>query len=134
LDKKGVSNFGVRWRVKDLQSDGLALAAELSASQQWHVEQRGPFEAGFGKPAPKLEHHLHIPFIVMTAASTDEFRLRHGDPATPERIAEWLRMSLRAWTEGQCDGVVTYCLDKSPESPVFPLTQKLLGEFMGRPR
>ena len=29
LDKKGVSNFGVRWQVKDLQAEGLRLAAGL---------------------------------------------------------------------------------------------------------
>ena len=70
----------------------------------------------------------------MTAGSADEFRLRHGDPASPERIAEWLRMSLRAWSEGQCDGVVTYCLDKRPESEVFPLAKKLFQDFRDKPR
>jgi hypothetical protein len=48
----------------------------------------------------------------MTAAESHEFRLRHGDPATPERMAEWLRFSLESLKAGQCDGVVTYCLDK----------------------
>ena len=53
----------------------------------------------------------------------------HGDAAAPERIAEWLRMSLQAWKDGKCDGVVTYCLDKRPQSRTFPLAQKLLHEF-----
>ncbi|HEY5909234.1 MAG TPA: hypothetical protein VJA21_01375, partial [Verrucomicrobiae bacterium] len=58
-----------------------------------------------------------------------EFKLRHGEPASPERIADWLRMSLQAWQDGRCDGVVTYCLDKGPQSVTFPLAQKLLREF-----
>ena len=55
--------------------------------------------------------------------------MRHGDPATPERIAEWLRMSLQAWRDGKCDGVATYCLDKRPESQSYRLAQKLFREF-----
>ncbi len=65
----------------------------------------------------------------MTAGDIREFGERHGDPATPERVAAQLRLSLQAWREGQCDGVVTYCLDKRSQSPTFPLAQKLFHEF-----
>ena len=123
LDKKGVSNFGVRWQVKDLQTEGLRLAAGLDQPQQWQVSQRGAFEAGFGDRIKPPEHRFHVPFIVMTAGDASEFRLRHGDPASPERIAEWLRFCLQAWREGKCDGVVTYCLDKQPGSRAFDLAR-----------
>jgi hypothetical protein len=73
------------------------------------------------------------PFISMTAGDAQEFRQRHGDPASPERIADWLRVSLQAWRDGRCDGVVTYCLDKSPRSTTFPLAQKLFREFRKGP-
>ena len=72
---------------------------------------------------------FHIPFMLMTAATTSEFRLRHGDPASAERMAEWLGMCLQAWRDGQCDGVVTYCLEKQPQSEVFPLARKLFREY-----
>jgi len=65
----------------------------------------------------------------MTAASSGEFAVRHGQPATPERMASQLRLSLEAWRDGKCDGVVTYCLDKRPQSQLFPLAQKLFREF-----
>jgi hypothetical protein len=65
----------------------------------------------------------------MTAAQTEEFRLRHGDPATPKRIAAQLRASLLAWSQGTCDGVVTYCLDKQPASETFPWAAKLFQKF-----
>jgi len=124
-----VSNFGVRWRLSDLRAEGLELAANLGEPQRWRVGQRGPFDAGFGSAIQKGQRRFHIPFIVMTAGSAGEFRQRHGEPASPERIAQWLRMSLQAWREDQCDGVVTYCLDKRSQSETFPLAQKLFREF-----
>ena len=132
LDKKGVSNFGVRWQVKDLRAEGLRLAGGLDQPQQWQVSQRGAFEAGFGDRIKPPERRFHVPFIVMTAGDASEFRLRHGDPASPERIAEWLRFCLQAWREGKCDGVVTYCLDKQPRSRIFDLARDLFGQY--RPR
>jgi hypothetical protein len=128
FDKKGVSNFGVRWRLKNLRAEGMELSAALDAPQQWKVDLRGPFESGFGNAVHPSPGRLHVPFIVMTAGSRDEFKLRHGEPASPERIAEWLSMCLKAWQDGQCEGVVTYCLDKSPGSQVFPLAQRLFRE------
>ena len=129
LDKKGVANLGVYWRVRDLQTTGLQLAADLAKPQMWQVNRRGVFETNFDPTRPKASRRFHIPYIVMTAGQTAEFRMRHGDPATPERIAEWLRMSLQAWRDGKCDGVVTYCLNKHPESQSYLLAQKLFFEF-----
>jgi hypothetical protein len=129
FDKKGVSNFGVRWQLKDLRADGLKFDADLTEPQKWKVEKRGAFEAGFGEGISQGQGRFHIPFIVMTAAQPYEFRLRHGDPATPKRIAQWLKMCLDMWKGGRCDGVVTYCLDKSPSSQTFPIARKLFTEF-----
>ncbi len=129
LDKKGVSNFGVRWSLRKLRAENLQFSADLNAPQKWRTAVRGGFESGFGQPVSKGEGRYHIPFISMTAGDAQEFKLRHGDPATPERIAAWLNMSLQAWQHGQCDGVVTYCLDKRPQSGTFRLAKKLFGEF-----
>src|ERR1035441_247501 len=103
FNKKGVSNFGVRWQVKDLQAEGLKLAAGLDQPKQWQASQRGTFEAGFGDRLKPPARRFHVPFIVMTAGDAGEFKLRHGDPASPERVAEWLRFCLEAWREGRCD-------------------------------
>jgi hypothetical protein len=128
LDKKGVGNFGVRWRLEDIQADGLRLSAGLNAPGQWKVEQRGAFEAGFGAVL-KGQRRFHIPLVVMTAAQPIEFKLRHGEPTGPERIGQWLRFCLDAMRDKKCDGVVTYCLDKGVESPVYPVVQGLFREF-----
>ena len=129
LDKKGVSNFGVRWAVKVLYAGGLGLATRLDSPQLWKVSQRGPFDAGFGDRIKPPARRFHVPFMVMTAGQAVEFRLRHGDPASPERMAEWLRFCLQAWREGKCDGVVTYCLDKKPGSRTFGLARDLFGQY-----
>jgi hypothetical protein len=129
LDKKGVGNFGVRWRLKDLRAEGLKLSASLDTPAQWKLERRGVFEAGFGEALQKREPRFHIPLYVMTAAQPIEFKLRHGEPASPERISQWLRMCLDEMQKGKCEGVVTYCLDKSTNSPTFSATQKLFLEF-----
>ena len=41
---------------------------------------------------------------------------------TPDELGD-------AWRDGKCDGVVTYCLDKRPQSQTFPLAQKLFHDF-----
>jgi hypothetical protein len=129
LDKKGVGNFALNWRVMELRADNLQLAADTREPQKWKASGRGPLQTGFGTSPKPGQHRFHIPFISMTAAQPIEFRLRHGDPATPERIAEQLRLSLQAWQDGKCDGVVTYCLDKRPQSPEFPGVRKLFHHF-----
>ncbi len=129
FDRKGVSNFGVHWQLRDMRLENLEVAAGLDAPQNWQVSRQGAFETGFGAPPRRGEGRFHIPFFSMTAGDAAEFRLRHGNPATPERIAAQLRLSLEAWRDGKCDGVVTYCLDKGPHSSVFPLVQGLFREF-----
>jgi len=129
LDKQGVSNFGLRWHLGGLRAENLQPAADLAEPQKWTVNRQGAFEAGFGGRAQGGQRRFHIPFVSMTAGSEGEFRQRHGDPATPERIAAHLRLSLQAWREGKCDGVVTYCLDKRPQSRMFPLARTLFAEF-----
>jgi hypothetical protein len=133
FDKQGVSNFGIRWHLGELRAENLQLASGLAEPGRWKVDRQGAFETGFGSVAQAGQRRFHIPFVSMTAGDAGEFRQRHGDPATPERIAAWLRMSLQAWRDGKCDGVVTYCLDKRPESRTFPLAQKLFHEFGPRP-
>lgn len=124
FDKKGASNYGVRWQLRDLRAEGLRPAAGFHEPQKWAVRSRGAFQSGFDANAQEGKRRFHVPFIVMTAGHRGEFKMRHGEPASPERIAEWVRMSLQAWRDGQCDGVVTYCLEKSRRSAVFDAVRK----------
>jgi hypothetical protein len=129
LEKQGVGNFALNWNVKALRGKNLRLADDTSRPQKWKMTRQGPLTTGFGGSPKVGRRQFHLPFISMTAAQPIEFRLRHGDPATPERIAAQLRLSLEAWQDGKCDGVVTYCLDKRPQSPEFPAVRKLFHQF-----
>jgi hypothetical protein len=129
FDKQGVSNFGLRWELADLKVEGFDIPARLDQPQNWTVKRRGAFEAGFGEGTKPPQHRFKVPFIVMTAGQASEFRLRHGEPASPERMAEWLRMCLQACRDGKCDGVATYCLEKEPNSRTFDLARKVFGEY-----
>jgi len=124
FEKKGVSNFGVRWQLRDLRAEGLRTAADSHEPQKWTVRHRGAFQSDFYTNAQEGKRRFHVPFIVMTAGDRGDFKMRHGEPASPERIAEWVRLSLRAWRDGRCDGVVMYCLDKHPRSAVFDAVRK----------
>jgi hypothetical protein len=129
VDKKGVANFPVRWRMADLKCDGLEPAADLTLPEKWAESRQGDFEAGFGGAIRPGEHKFHIPFVVMTAAQDVEFRLRHDDPVNPERIAQWLRMCLQAQHDGKCDAVVTYALDLRAPNPNFDPIRGLFREM-----
>ncbi|MCX6910953.1 MAG: hypothetical protein NTY01_23325 [Verrucomicrobia bacterium] len=133
-DKKGVSNYGVRWQLRDLRAEGLRVAAGFHEPQGWTVRSRGAFQSGFDASAQEGKRRFHVPLIVMTAGHRGEFKMRHGEPASPERIAEWARMSLKAWRDGQCDGVVMYCLEKSRRSAVFDAVRKEFQVFAGKPK
>ena len=136
FDKKGVSNFGVRWSLRDLEVEGLRLEASLDKPEQWQVSRHGAFEAGFGDAAKRKgpRRQFHIPFIVMPAGCVSQFRKRHPGTATPERVVGQLGMCLEQWRAGRCDGVVTYCLDKSPQSPTFPPARELFLDYRERAR
>ncbi|MHB8900933.1 MAG: hypothetical protein ACYC6Y_19470, partial [Thermoguttaceae bacterium] len=129
IDKRGVSNFGVRWRVGELAADGLRLGAGLDEQAGWQVSRQGAFESGFAADPKAGQRRFHIPFISMPAGTLSDYRKRHGEPATPEAMANLVRVSLEACRQGKCDGVVTYCLDKSPTSKTFPLVAEAFGEF-----
>jgi len=129
IDKKGVGNFNARWYVGDLKAEGLEPAAGLDETSKWSVTKQGAFGTSFGRVAKPGQRTFKIPFISMVAGQAVEFRLRHGDPASPERMANQLRLSLQARRDGKCDGVVIYCLDKRPNSKIFPLARDLFREF-----
>ena len=134
-DKKGVANFPVRWRVADLKGEGLEIPVGLELPEKWVETRRGAFEAGFGGAIAPGEHKFHIPFVVMTAAQDVEFRLRHDDPVSPERISQWLQMCLQAQHDGKCDAVVTYALDLRPANPNFEPIRALFRDMgQDRPR
>lgn len=93
------------------------------------MTRQGEFETGFAADPKAGQRRFHLPFISMPAGTLSDYQKRHGDPATPEAVADLLRVSLQAWRDGKCDGVVTYCLDKRSDSKIFPLVREAFREF-----
>ncbi len=125
IDKKPVGNFAGAWRLRKLITDGIRPVAALDPSSKWNSTSKGAFLSNLGIQKTKTVPRYHIPFIVMTAAKESEFKMRHGEPASPERIAGHLAMCLDEMQKGKCEGVVLYCLDKTENSQQFPLIAQL---------
>ena len=54
FDKKGVSNFGVCWRVRDLRMTGLQLADDLTKPQTWQVSRKARSRPASDRRSGKL--------------------------------------------------------------------------------
>ena len=111
-----------------MQAEGLE-SPDFQEPSGWQASKKGAFETGFGAVPKSGQQRFHIPFVVMTAATPGEFTGRHGGKGSPEEMAAWLRMCLEAQRDGQCDAVVTYCLDKNTNSRAFDLDRQLFHSF-----
>jgi hypothetical protein len=131
VDRKAVSNFAVRWSLHNLAADGLQPQADLSEPEKWQVGSQGALAAGFGDAIRGLGRY-RLPFLVMETGDTSTFRSQHGDPVTPDRIHQFFSTSFSAWQAGLCDGVVTYCLEKSPQSKFYSRARKMFWSYQGR--
>ena len=131
FDKKGVGQFGIRARFSDLTVRGLEMAdSDLSNPAQagWEQDLEGEFTLEF---APKYvgTGKFHLPLIIMTAGSRGEYEYRWNEEATPECIANKVRMALDFAAEGEVEGVVTYCLNKTEGSEDFDAVSAAFKEF-----
>lgn len=124
LDKAKVGNFSIRWNLSNFKTKSLKLNEDFS-SDNWQIQKTGQLSVGI-KTEPGT-NRFHIPFIVMTAADTLEFKKMHGNPASPERVTQWLKFCMDAWREKECEGVVTFCLDKKSASPTFNPVRNLIS-------
>ena len=130
-DRKAVGNFGVTWNVDALRADGLKFKSTWDHPARWRIRRKGKFETSFGakkKPTRPIIRRK-LAFIVMPAGQQGEFHQRHGGVATPGRVGDQIRMCLDACKAGECDGVVTYALDKRKSSTVFPVVKPLFHKF-----
>jgi hypothetical protein len=65
----------------------------------------------------------------MPAGERVEYAHRYKDEPTPEHIAARTREALELGRQGKLEGVVMYCLDKTPGSPDLEAIGKLYEEF-----
>ena len=133
LDKKSVSNFGVRARFSGFKTTGLKTddGGGLENKNAWQSECRGAFTAAF-EPEYVGQRKYHVPLIVMPSGSTSEYEQRFHEAGTPERIAGRVRVALDLATAQKVEGVVTYCLDKRQTSKTFDAVRDEYRAFLKR--
>ena len=116
-DKQGVSEFGVCAAFSDLKATGLELAQpDLSVADAWPETLVGAFTVT-RHPASEGKGRFHLPLIAMVAGQRVEFENRHHEKATPEAFARHTAEAVQLLREGKLEGVVMYCLDKTPGNP-----------------
>ena len=119
LEQRGVSSVGVRWWIDGVRGQGLRFRGEPARAADWTTARRGPGSSSFGPEAADTAAVRPLPLFVMIAATPAQDALRYGAPSTRARILQHVDDGLRAVRAGLCDGIVTYCLDKSATSAVF---------------
>ncbi|MBI2302387.1 MAG: nucleoside hydrolase [Armatimonadetes bacterium] len=131
-DEKGVSNFGVTASFANLRLTGLELPQpDLSAADGWTEDKEGAFTLE-REPAVAGGARHRLPLVMMPAGQRGEYAGRHGEEGTAERIAAQVKLSLRYVAAGRAEGVVTYCLDKSPGNPDFDAVRQVYHDFAAR--
>ena len=117
-DRERVSNFPVTVEVREPIVEGLVAEGE------WQREIRGHWSANFAS-AYRGAGEYRIPLVVMIAANRPQFVKRNGEPATPERVRDKVKMALVQRRQGFCEGVVTYALPKVPDDAIFKSVRQL---------
>ena len=57
--------------------------------------------------------------ILMPAGEAEQHEKRYPESGTPRNIANKVEMSLNLVRTGRVEGVVTYCLPKTPDDPIY---------------
>ncbi len=127
FDRTGVGNFGVTATFSDLKAEGLEVA-DMSAADAWTESVRGSFVTA-ATPPWEPEEPIHLPLILMPSGSRGAYTKRNGESATSELIAAKYEMCLQLVREGRVEGVVSYCLDKTPGNEDFDAVREVIGEF-----
>lgn len=116
-DKKPVSNYTVLVEIQEPTFEGFTVS-------QTQMQTEGSWTAT-NEPALVGQNAFHIPLIVMTAANESQFVKRWGEPGSPERIRDKLKMALVEMRRGYAEGVVTYALPKVPDNDIYTAVRKL---------
>jgi hypothetical protein len=130
IDKKGVSNFGVHVRFSNVRLEGFAQTTlDLTDDKAWQQKTQGAWQLSF-HTHPSAAGKFRLPYVVMPAGTEHDLKLRlPGSQGAAAEVGAHVRMVLEEMKAGNCDGVVTYCLDKRPGSRVFDLARDLFAQY-----
>ncbi len=127
-DLQGVGNFGLMAGMTIETAEGLEMVTDVSDEEAWQRETRGSFVLE-GADRAEGQGRFELPLIIMTAGQRVEFAQRNEEDALTERIAAKVAMALEFVADGRAEGVVTYCLDKTPGNPDLDAVAEIYGAF-----
>jgi len=126
-DRKGVGNFGVRVGFPEIEATGIDLPA-MDEEGAWEADVVGAFTVE-AVPAAEGQQQFSLPLIVMPSGSRGAYAKRNNEEAAAERIAAKVKWILEMVSEGEIEGMVTYCLDKEPGNPDFDEVKQVIHDF-----
>jgi hypothetical protein len=111
-------SYHVMMSFRNIRIDGCEIGFD-----EWTYEESAPAFAGRTLEMPGYED---MDLTVMIYAAPTSW---HKAPPSAATIREGLELGLDAWEANQANGVISYCLDKSPGSADFSAVQSLYGGF-----
>ena len=125
-DRRGVSQFPLRAWFSIDRISGVNLTTTDMADSAWRARTNGHFTVS-RHDARSGEQRWRKPLIVMPAGSRGAFRNRRRKESTLKNIADHVAMAVELARRGEIEGVVTYCLDKTPGNPDLDAVARVYG-------
>ena len=124
LESRGVGNYKLNVAYLDLSARGLQINTDLG-SNSWSINKTGAFSiqkigANIGKK---------LPIILMPAADIYTYPKFYPDSVTVKNRTDKIKMMLGFLSQGQVDGLVSYCIDKTSGSVIFDSAKKVYLNF-----
>jgi hypothetical protein len=118
LEDRGVSHYPVTAHFDDIRLRGFDTGGEIVSEKLWSRKSTGGFTVELMR-ASEGKGEFKLPMILMPAGEAEQHEKRYPEAGTPGNIANKLEMSFNLVREGKVEGVVTYCLPKTAEDPIF---------------
>ena len=119
FDVKGVGHYPVRVKFDDIRVTGCDTPTEMTSEKMFARKNTGAFEVDLTPGSRGETGRFSIPMIIMPAGEAVQHEKRYPEKGTPAEIAMKTRLSLDLMLEGRVEGVVMYCLPKTPDDPIF---------------
>lgn len=118
IEEHGVSKYPVNAHFDDVRLRGFDTPSEMVSEKSWNRKMTGGFEVELTR-ASEGKGEFKLPMILMPAGEGDQYEKRYPEAGSPRNVANKLEMCFNLMREGKVQGVVTYCLPKGGEDPMF---------------
>jgi hypothetical protein len=122
-EQKGVQRYPVTVRIDDIRLTGFDTP-EMASEKLWARRTTGAFTVDLQPSSAKRHGRFRLPMILMPAGEAEQHEKRYPEAGTPRAIADKVGLSLDLVRDGRVEGVVTYCLPKGADDPIFTAVKR----------